>query len=211
MSTSEKTIDYIKDDLTGHYALNGDVSVTIRGEDVCDILGWQERVVELHHKSVDAKGNEFNACVLTIWSDTTDHKVVLTAHRFPAFAKLWNGPNVIPNDDYESMLASLFHDLLYVFMEELADKLNVSTKDVRKWADDILYAIWSGAARNPIERLKARIGYGVCRAFGGIFRSLTKWFIFIVAILAFVGCCVPDWTLEDVQGEEQIEEAITND
>lgn len=192
----KNVVDYIAEDIAGHYGLKQEVSVTIKGNNVTKIFGNEERMI----------------CVpfLTMWSDTTDGKVVLTAHPFTANDRMWNGPNVIPDDDFESMLASLFHDLLYTHLELIAKQLNCSVSDVRKWADQVLFCIWSGAARNPIEKLKARIGYGVCRAFGGIFTSLTKWFIFIIAILALAGCCVPDWTLEDIQGEDAVKEVISN-
>lgn len=187
-------IDYVVNDLTHHYGLKQEVSVVINGDNVTKIFGFEERMI----------------CVpfLSIWSDTTDNKVVLTAHPFAANDKMWNGPNVIPNDDYESMLASLFHDLLYTHLYLIAKQLNCSVSDIRKWADQVLYAIWAGASRSKLEKFKARIGYAVCRVFGGIFTSLSKWFMFIIAILAIAGCCVPDWNLEDVQGEEAVKEVI---
>ena len=191
-----KVIDYVRNDLTNHYGLKQEVSIVVSGDDVTDLFGCEERMI----------------CVpfLTIWSDTTENKVVLTAHPFTANDKMWNGPNVIPNTYYESMLASLFHDLLYSNLELLSKQINKPTSEVRAWSDKILYCVWNGASRSKIERFKARIGYGVCRAFGGIFTSLTKWFIFIITILAITGCCVPDWHLDDVQGEEAINEVISN-
>lgn len=191
-----KAIDYIRDDLNNHYGLKSEVSVRLHGEGITDIFGKQERMICVNH--------------LTIWSDTTEGKVVLTAHPFTIKDELWNGPNVIPDDDYESMLASLFHDLLYVNLLFLSRVIDCSESELRKWADQILYAIWSGASRSKIEKIKARLGYGVCRAFGGIFTSVTKWFMFIIAILTLAGCCVPDWNLEDVQGEEAVKEVISN-
>lgn len=193
-----KAIDYVVNDLTHHYGLNEEVSVTISGDGVNEIFGNQERMI----------------CTdkLTIWSDTTGNKVVLTAHPFTASEKCWNGANLIPNTDYESMLASLFHDLLYKNMAHLTKQLpDCEEWVVRKWADQVLYTIWAGASRSKFEKIKARIGYGVCRMFGGIFTSLTKWFIFLVAILSLVGCCVPDWTLEDVDNGEEINRVINED
>lgn len=189
-----KVVDYVRNDLTNYYGLQQEVSVVVRGEGVTELFGNEERMI----------------CVpfLTIWSDTTGKKVVLTAHPFTANDKMWNGPNVIPNDDYESMLASLFHDLLYANLELLSKQTNQPTSEVRRWSDKILYCVWSSASRSKIERIKARIGYGVCRCFGGIFHSLTKWFIFIVAILTLAGCCVPDWTLDEVQGEDAVKEVV---
>lgn len=197
LKLGKDAIDYIKDDLTHWYALNKDVSVKISGENVTDLFGKQERMV----------------CVgkLTIWSDTTDNAVVLTAHPFSAEEQLWNGANVIPNTDYESMLASLFHDLLYEYIEELAKKLNKSERAVRKWADDVLYVIWSQSATSKWERVKARIGHSICRSLGGVFHSISKWFILSAMLSTLSGCCVPNWTLESVEGEEQIKETIANE
>ena len=189
-----KVIDYIRNDLNKHYGLKSEVSVRLQGEGVNDLFGKQERMVCGNH--------------LTIYSDPITTSVTLTAHPFTIKDELWNGPNIIPNDDYESMLASLFHDLLYVNLFFLSCKLDCSESEIRKWADKVLYAILSGASRSKLERFKARLGYGVCRAFGGIFTSLTKWFMFLIAILTITGCCVPDWNLEDVQGEEAVKEVI---
>lgn len=191
-----KVVDYIRNDLTSHYGLKSEVSVAIKGDNVTDLFGCEERMI--------------CAPFLTIWSDTTDGKVVLIAHPFTANDKMWNGPNIIPNEDYESMLASLFHDLLYANLELIAKQTKRPASDIRRWADQVLYAIWAGASRSKLEKFKARIGYGVCRVFGGLFNSLTKWFMFIIAVLVFGGCCVPDWTLEDVQGEDAVKEAISN-
>lgn len=209
MNKNELT-DYIAEDLNKYYGLDKEVSVTIRGENINELFGKQERMIECKHTYAEPSGKLKTIVAMTIWNDVSGNKVVLTAKPFPIESRLWNGANVIPDTDYESMLASLFHDIFYELMESLALKLDKTPSEVRKWADDALYAIWSGTARSPLERLKARIGFGICRAFGGIFHRVTKWFIFIVALLAIGGCCVPDWTLEDVEGGETIEETINN-
>lgn len=190
-----KIIEYIKDDLTHWYGLKEDVSVTIQGEDVTDIFGVHERMV----------------CVgkLTIWSDTTNNKVVLTAHPFTIDEQLWNGANVIPNTKYESMLASLFHDLLYEYMEEIAEQLHTSVGTVRKWADKVLYCIWSESATSGWERFKAKAGYFVCRTFGGIFHNIGKFFLILLA-LYFAGCCTPNWKLTETTNGEAVKEVIEN-
>ena len=189
-----KIIDYIKDDLTSWYELKKEVSVRIAGEGITDLFGKQDRMICLKH--------------LTIYADVAASSVTLTAHPFTANDKMWNGANVIPNTDYESMLASLFHDLLYEYMGEIAKQCNESERTVRKWADDILYTIWAGASTSRKQKFFARAGHAVCRVFGGIFHTVAKWFIFIIAILALAGCCVPDWHLVDVQGGEAVQEAI---
>ena len=190
-----KIIDYIKDDLTSWYELKKEVSVRIAGEGITDLFGKQERMICLKH--------------LTIYVDVLGSSVTLTAHPFTAEDKLWNGANVIPNTDYESMLASLFHDLLYEYMDEIAKQCNESKRAVRKWADDILYTIWAGASTSRKQKFLARAGHAVCRMFGGIFHSVAKWFIIIISILAIVGCTVPKWNLVDVQGGEAVQEVIS--
>ena len=190
-----KVINYVKDDLTSWYGLNEEVSVTISGKDVTKLFGNEERVVCLPH--------------LTIWSDTTGNKVVLTAHPFRADQKLWNGANVIPNTKYESMLASLFHDLLYEYLELLANKLHTNVGSVRKWADKVLYCIWNDSATSGWEKFKAKAGYYVCRTFGGIFHNIGKLFL-IALILYFSGCCTPDWKLVDTTNGDAVKEVIEN-
>jgi len=193
-------IDYVLKDVGGYYGLKSDVSVRISGDGVCDLFGKLERMV------VEPK--------LSIWSSPQDNVVILTAHPFEAKDMLWNGANVIRDDDYESMLASLFHDLLYVYMESLAKQLDRSPKEVRKWADDILYIIWAQSATTFNQKLLARAGHAVCRLFGGIYHRIAKWFSLgvIIAVLFGIigcsGCLTPDWKLEEVQGGEAIQETI---
>lgn len=191
----KKMFEYIKDDLTSWMSLKEDVTVKIKGEDVTELFGKQERMI----------------CVgkLTIWSDTTDNKVVLTAHPFEANEELWNGANVIPNDDYESMLASLFHDLLYGYMDNIAKQLGCKTSEVRKWADKVLFVIWHDTATSGWERFKARVGYRVCRLFGGMFHTISKWFVIALIIASLSGCtCVPNWELVEVENGEAVQEVI---
>ena len=193
----DNIIDYVKDDLTHWYSLSREVSVKVYGEDITELFGKQERMV----------------CVgkLTIWSDTTGNTVTLTAHPFKADEKLWNGPNVVPNSDYESMLASLFHDLMYEYVEEIARQINKPEKAVRKWADDLLYSVWAGSTDSKWERFKARIGYGVCRVFGGIFHKIGSLFLLLILAYLLSGCCVPHWNLVSVEGSDAITEVINGD
>ena len=192
----KKIIDFIKDETGTHYELKEEVSVTISGKGVTDIFGICEQMICLDN--------------LTIWFDSTDNKVVLTAHPFKSDELMWDGVTGLPDTDYESMLASLFHDLLYVYMEDLSSKINKPVKEVRKWADQIFWAIWNGASRSWVEKLKAKIAFGTVRTFGGIYHTVSKWFLIIAALSLLSGCCVPDWNLDDVENGEAVQEVIDN-
>ena len=189
-----KIIDYIKDDLTHWYALKKDVSVKIKGEGVTELFGKHERMICLNH--------------LSIYVDVLGSSVTLTAHPFKVEDKMWNGANILPNSDYESMLASLFHDLLYEYMSEIANKCNTTDKAVRKWADDVLYTIWADSTTSRKQKFLARAGHAVCRIFGGIFHSVTRWFALLIAVLAMAGCAVPEWDVVDVQNGDAVKEVI---
>lgn len=193
-----KAFQYIKDDLTSWYSLKEQVSVRIKGEGINELLGKQE---QMHHIGK-----------LGIYNDVSDSSVLLIAYPFEASEQLWNGANIIPNTDYESMLASLFHDLLYGYLEELAKEFKCTESEMRKFADDVLWVIWFCKARSNTERIKAHIGYRVCRWFGGVFKSLSKWFYLVLAVSLFSGCSCftppPDWELVEVENGEAVAESF---
>ena len=71
----------------------------------------------------------------------------LTAEPFDAQEGLWNGPDVIPNDWHDGSLeASLWHDLIWHYSEEIARQTGMSRQEVLHWGNGILTACWRGYA-----------------------------------------------------------------
>ena len=139
----KKAVKYIKDDQLKSYGLDEAVGLDIRGRGVADI-------VRTAYATRDGS--------LSITVAETDH-VRITAQPFPATARLWNGPDVIRDDNYAAMLASLFHDLIWIHADELAEAWGTDKQAVLKWGDGVLYAVWRRA--DPKSAF-ARVAYGVC-------------------------------------------------
>ena len=191
----KKAIKYIKDDQSQAYGLDGAVGLDIRGRGVADI-------VRTAYATRDGS--------LSITVAETDH-VRIIAHPFPASARLWNGPDIIPDNDYAAMLASLFHDLIWEHCDELAAAWGVSRDAVLRWGNEVLYTIWRFA--EPKSRM-ARIAYGVCNFASGWYHSLKRLVGLgcAAAMLALCGCGAFDtpqgWTVAEMSGTNAVIRAM---
>lgn len=193
-----KLLDYIRDDLTSYYGLRSPVTVTLEGKGLTDIIAHPVTTID-GSLSVSARGGH----------------AILTAHPFEPESKLWNGPNVVPNDRYASMLASLYHDLIWEHSAELSTAWGCSPLDVRKWGNGILRAVWIDAADGPLDRLCARIAWYVCSATAPVWPAIKRLLhiVCIAGALILVGGCSqpPDWHVTDVDGGEAVQVEIDND
>ena len=202
MKAGQKVFKYIKADNAASYGLDEEVSVVLMGDDVAyagKTLVPREYTTKDGSLSIKRMegGLEF---------------VRLTAHPFPAESRLWNGPDVIANSQYRSMLASLFHDLIWEHADELAKAWGVSKQDVLRWGDGVLYALWMYASEDSIRgRIEARVAWQVCEFSRGWYHSLKK--ILGLHCLAFAlllaGCGTPpDWTVAEISGTNAIHRAM---
>lgn len=187
MSTStiakivKAAIGYVRDDLNAQYGLKEEAVALFRGD-----------------------GIGIGTCtvgVLSIESKIGGDSVLLTAKPFPPEAKLWNGPNVLPDNLNDgSMEMSLWHDLIWLYADEIGAKLGLTRQKVMEWGNGILYAGYKGYAKKlgKDRSLMARLAYGVCE----FSRKWWKYFFVLVVLAGLAGGCAipPDWEMTDSTG-----------
>lgn len=203
MKAGQKVFKYIKADNEMSYGLDEEVSVVLMGDDVAyagKVLVPREYTTKDGSLSIKPE-----------WSN--GWLVRLTAHPFPAESHLWNGPDVIANNQYRSMLASIFHDLIWEHGDELAKAWGVTKKDVLTWGDGVLYALWMYASENSLRgRIEARVAWSVCEFSKGWYHSLKKLLglhCLAFALLLAAGCGTPpDWTVAEITGTNAVLRAM---
>ena len=203
---ANKVIKYIKADNAASYGLDEEVSVVLMGDDVA-YAG--KTLVPREYTTKDG------SLTIAQTEDAIDWGVRLVAHPFPAESHLWNGPDVIANNQYRAMLASLFHDLIWEHGDELAKAWGVTKKDVLTWGDGVLYALWMYASADSLRgRIEARVAWQVCEWSRGWYHSLKK--LLGLHCLAFAlllaGCGTPpDWTVAEITGTNAVLRAMGKD
>lgn len=205
MKAGQKVFKYIKADNEATFGLDEEVSVVLFGEDIALFRGGG---------CVEEITTADGSLTITPIENTyyPDWAVRVTAHPFPASSHLWNGPDVIANNQYRSMLASLFHDLIWEHGDELAKAWGVTKQNVLRWGDGVLYALWMYASEDSIRgRIEARVAWQVCEFSRGWYHSLKK--ILGLHSLAFAlllaGCGTPpDWTVAEISGTNAIHRAM---
>lgn len=192
-----KVLKYIRDDAAHSYGIDEDVSVVLRGAGVSPFLS------ELDGAFTTADGS------LTIEALGND-RVRLTAHPFAADAHLWNGPDLLPDTQYRSMLASLFHDLIWIHKAELAAAFGWDVQAVLEWGNDVLYTIWVWASGNAVQRLEARLAWHVCNLaapwYHAAKKSLKLCCLTALLVSALAAGCVspPAWEVESAAGTNAV-------
>lgn len=199
---ANKAIKYIKADNDAAYGLDEEVSVLLEGEDVASIGGTLTQMT----------GYTTNDGSLTVETPSA-FAVRLTAHPFPASARLWNGPDVIANNQYRSMLASLFHDLIWGHADELARAWGVSRRDVLTWGNGVLYALWMYASADSVRgRIEARLAWMACEFSKSWYHTVKKWLglhSILFALLIAAGCGTPpDWQVVEITGTNAVLRAM---
>lgn len=201
---ADKIIKYIKADNEESFGLDEEVSVVLMGDGVAYAGA---ALVPREYTTKDGS--------LTIAQtfDAIDWGVRLVAHPFAAESRLWNGPDVIANNQYRSMLASLFHDLIWEHADEIAEAWGVTKQDVLRWGDGVLYACWMYASEDSLRgRIEARVAWQVCEWSRGWYHSLKKLLglhCLAFALLLAAGCGTPpDWTVAEISGTNAVLRAM---
>lgn len=200
---ADKIIKYVKADNEACFGLDEEVSVVLMGDDVGLVAG---HFIEDAYTTKDG-----SLSIKPEWSN--GWLIRLTALPFPAESHLWNGPDVIANNQYRSMLASLFHDLIWEHGDELAKAWGVSKQAVLQWGDGVLYALWMYASADSRRgRIEARVAWQVCEFSRGWYHSLKKLLglhCLAFALLLAAGCGTPpDWTVAEISGTNAIHRAM---
>ena len=205
---ANKVIKYVREDNAASYGLDEEVRAVLFGDNVA-VIEEGEIVVEITAITT-ADGSLSIAPV----ESGLDWGVRLVANPFPASSHLWNGPDLIRNNQYRSMLASLFHDLIWEHADEIAKAWGVSKQAVLRWGDGVLYALWLHASGDSIlGRLEARAAWQVCEYSRGWYHTAKKWLglhcVTLAAMLAAAGCGTPpDWTVAELDGTNAVLRAM---
>lgn len=217
MKVADKVIKYIKEDNSASFGLDEAVAVTLTGETVAYIKipfhRKECRYVPLSEYTTEDGSLSIAPIVDVNELGASIYGVEITAHPFPASSHLWNGPDILPNTKYRSMLASLFHDLIWEHRKELAAAWGVSEKDVLGWGDGVLYAVWMYASSDSfIGRIEARLAWEVCEFSKGWYHDAKKLIglhSLLFALLLMAGCGTPpDWRVVEISGTNAVLRAM---
>lgn len=186
-------LGYIERDQNAKYGLERQASITLAGDNI-------------------SLPNNVDCGVLHI-CNIGQGQVSIMCDQFDAESGLWNGPDIIPDNLKDgSFEASLWHDLIWFYADEIADATGMTASAVKQWGNDIFYAAWVYYASLYGKRvtLRARIAYwavSIAKNWYGKVKALLPIFaITIVCSCFFAGCYTPpDWKVIDATQIESLE------
>lgn len=188
---------YAQGDLHHYYGLSNPAWASFKGDGI-GILG---RSLEVGAVEAGVLRIEFASASLVRFS----------AAAFTAALKLWNGPNVIPDNLKDgSMEMSLWHDLTWAYAKAIAKILGVTEQEVMAWADGILDAAYRGYGKRKYGkdvRVRARIAFNVCERSRRWWRRIFPGAVSLAVALSMAAGCSgcaspPGWELDDASGIE---------
>lgn len=203
VSALKAALDYAKRDQRAKYALPGEVSVSLRSR----------RLARLLPEGFNYTTRDGSLTVTRLGPEN----VRLTAHPFPAESGLWNGPDAIPNKWFRSMLASLFHDLIWGHADELAAAIGKSRVEVLRWGNDALYLLWVWASDDSwLGRREAWLAFQATQFAAPWYHKIKRLLgaFLLATLLVFAAGCsegcysLPDGGVTDVTGAEIIHSVI---
>ena len=188
-------VKYLRDEASGHYALLEPVDVAVSGEGAGGV-NWSNHVLQI--VSIDEDNVRFHA------------------EPFAATTGYWNGPSVVADFDDGRIEASLFHDLIWTWADEIAEANGMTAEEVRTWSNKHLAIMWreygNGKGCKPwAVRFKAWAAANLCNSWAARWwRRLTVLALLATMIGGCAGCLqIPDWTVTDA-GEVVYEQVETN-
>lgn len=147
-------------------------------------------------KTSHFKGFDFINDYLVV-EKVDDERVHIWIKSFPPEAKIWDGTSLLPDKgtkDLDALMkASLFHDVWYQYLEDLAKAADSTVGAMQAFADDVLkiLGVGYGAKKSFIEPI-----YQVLR-FGGTLYHKVKKLLALIALALFVsGCYTVHTTME---------------
>ena len=182
---------YVDRDLHTYYGLSTPAWASFRGDGV-GVLG---KSLEVGAVAVGVLKIEFVSASLVRFSATA----------FLASLKIWNGPNVIPDNLKDgSFEMSLWHDLTWAYAKVIAAALGATEQEVMAWADGILDTAYRGYGKKHGKdvRVRARIAFSVCEWSRRWWRKVFPGAVSLAVALAMAagcsGCATPrGWEMED--------------
>ena len=186
---------YLRNDQRATYPLTGDVWIVVK----CKRIARKIKDEDWH---TTADGS------LTI-RKLDEKRVKIVAHKFCRASKLWNGPDVLKNNELASMFASLFHDLLWGHKDELAAMLGLSVKDVLALANDAFILAWRFIDPSLLGRVKSYFAFQAVSAAVPWYHKLKGATAAIAASVLLSGCSgcysLPDGEVEEAGGVETVQ------
>ncbi len=207
VKVANQVIKYIREDNEASFGLDEKVSAALFGDDIALIKDGTAlaEVCEITTKD--------GSLTITPIENGLDWGIRVTANPFPASSHLWNGPDLLKNNKYRSMLASLFHDLVWEHRTELAKAWHVSEKAVLGWGNGLLYALWMYASSDSlVGRIEARLAWEVCEFSKGWYHDVKKLLglhSILAALMLAAGCGTPpDWRVVEIEGTNAVLRAM---
>ena len=190
--------EYMRNDQKASYPLSGDVWVTIKG-------GRAAKRVPEHTRFTTADGS------LTIEKWDTG-LVRVTAHAFQRASKLWNGPDVLKNNELASMFASLFHDLMWFHRKEIGEALGMTPKEVMRLANDVFVLAWRAIDPSLKGRIKSYFAFQAVSAAVPWWPAVKKAIAGVTLACLLSGCegcfSLPGGEVEEVGGVDVVQSVM---
>lgn len=142
-------------------------------------------------------------------------RVLLRANAFARGSRLWNGPDLIPDDDLAAMVASLVHDLVWIHRAEIADALGATERQVLQWGNDVFVLVWRFVDPSLRARVKSRLAFRAVSAGKYVYHPVKRLLGLAgivscaAAIVVAAGCAsLPDGEVESLDGIDAVERAM---
>lgn len=194
----ERSSKYLRDDQRATYPLTGDVWIVVKCKRIARKLKDDE-----WHTTADGS--------ITIHK-LDEKRVKIVAHKFCRASRLWNGPDVLANNELASMFASLFHDLLWVHKDELAEMLGLTVKDFLYLANDAFVLAWRFIDPSLWGRVKSYFAFQAVSAAVPWYHKLKGAGAVVAASVLLSGCAgcysLPDGEIEDAGGVEIVKQIM---
>ncbi len=190
--------NYMRDDQRASYPLSGDVWIVAKCKRVAKKL---------------KDGTDYTTLDGSVTIRKIDEKrVKITAHKFMRSQRLWNGPDLLKNDELASMFASLFHDLLWGHRKEIAEALGIEVKDLLKLANDAFILAWRFIDPSLLGRVKSYFAFQAVSAAVPWYHKIKGAGAVVAASVLLSGCSgcysLPDGEVEEAGGVEIVQQIM---
>lgn len=194
-------VEWLRRDQEASYPLDAPVTVVIKSK----------RLARLLPDSFDFTSADGSLAIAKLGGG----RVLLRANAFARGSRLWNGPDLIADDDLAAMVASLFHDLVWIHRDEIAAALGATAAQVLQWGNDAFVLIWRFVDPSLRARVKSRLAFRAVSAGKYVYhpaKALLRLAGIVscaAALLLAAGCAsLPDGEVESLDGIDAVERAM---